>query len=139
MKEVKVKQKQVVEDNINIVLKSLGMSEQKYLNIQYENSVCWLIRKLDIKDARLLNKIACLPLFTKWWNNQWAIREAFFVRECNLMEINEELTGEIRMAAGQLFYEMHDSTAMRVTLNVWVQKEIYDFIKLETKREEHNF
>lgn len=131
MKTEKSKQQQVVEDNMAIVIKSLGINEQKYLNLQYETSVCWLLRKLDIKDARLLNKIACLPLFTKWWINQWNIREAGYVRTCNLKEIDEAMRGELRMVISEFFYDTHDSLGLKIRMNVWVQKEVYDFIKLE--------
>ncbi len=128
------KQRLQVIDNVRIVCKSLGLTYEEYESLQYQESVRWLRIRLQCNEYRLLNRIALNELFTKWWLNQWAIREASFVRDCNLNEINEVLTGNAADAARQLWLELHNAPEIYLKMNVFVQKEVYDLVNGEIEK-----
>lgn len=123
-------QEQERADNIEIVCKSLGFDKQIYCNLQHEEACRWLSQKFG-KDYRVLNKIALLPLFWKWWINQWAMREKEFVRVCNLWELNEVFEGADLKMLSDLFFEVHEVSNIRFNFNVYVNREITDMLRVE--------
>ena len=116
-----------------IIIKSLCITDDEYANMVERSGYAWLSRLMD---DRLINEVAKIELFWKWWKNQWEIRDREFVRMTNLVQINEALGGKTQLYAGSLYNDIHNPYNLIIIPNTWVHQEILKVLNNEIQKEE---
>jgi hypothetical protein len=119
-----------------IIIKSLGITELDYCNKVMESGYGWIRIRSGNNEEQLVNNIAKIPLFWKWWNNQWIIRDKEFVRQTSIDIINEALEGKVRRVANEIYNDIHNPYHLIAIPNVWLQAEINNLILQEIAKEE---
>lgn len=120
----------------DIIIKALGMSEMNYCEMVMEGGYCWLKSRFGVDEELLINNVAKIPLFWKWWNNQWDIRDKEYTRITSVDVINEALEGKTRRIAIEIYHDIHNPYHLIAMPNVWLKAEIDKLILQEIQKEE---
>ena len=121
----------------NIIIKSIGITEMRYCTMVMEAGYSWLRSNFG-KDASIVNNIAKMRLFWLWWNNQWEIRDAEYVRITSISLINEVLCGDVKSIATELYNDIHNPYHIRVIPNRMLKDEISKLLLKEIAKEEES-
>ncbi len=124
----------MTQSNKDIIIKSLGVPEFEYREFKRDAAWIWLDKFFG--DPESEDAISLIPLFWKWWNNQWDIRDEEFIRLTNLHQINEVLTGQVRVNALSLYNEIHNVHDFIVQPNRFLNIEIRKVLQELAAKEE---
>lgn len=116
-----------------LITRSLCLTADEYAEMVFQAGNIWLER---LSDKRVIKRVSLLPLFWKWWKNQWEIRDKEFIRVANLNEINQPLSGDTLIFASSLYNDVHDIKALKIIPNAWLNKQIVEIVNTEIEQTE---
>lgn len=116
-----------------LIIKALRLGPADHSTMLFYGADMWLDK---LSDSRVIARVAELPLFWKWWKNQWDIRDQEFIRLTNLNEINQPLSGDTLHMAQSLYNDIHDATGLKIIPNAWLNKQIAEIVASEIEQTE---